>query len=134
RHVASNQEISAGPLSTIIFENLSVYHGYSIIPFPGRQSRSDYRCIFGHRQRMCGDAGAGKVSTGYNWTQCRGAERDRWVMHEAGLAQDKILQVAGDLSNDEDCKRIVDSTVSKFGRIDILVNNAGILVPGPLEP
>nr|XP_027224883.1 LOW QUALITY PROTEIN: uncharacterized protein LOC113817085 [Penaeus vannamei] len=36
-------------------------------------------------------------------------------------------QVAGDLSNDEDCKRIVDSTVSKFGRIDILVNNAANL-------
>ncbi|XP_037799707.1 uncharacterized oxidoreductase TM_0325-like isoform X2 [Penaeus monodon] len=55
------------------------------------------------------------------------------LCQEAGLAQDKILQVAGDLSNDEDCKRIVDSTISQFGRIDILVNNAGILVPGNLE-
>ncbi|XP_042862207.1 uncharacterized oxidoreductase TM_0325-like, partial [Penaeus japonicus] len=55
------------------------------------------------------------------------------LCQEAGLAQDKILEVAGDISNDEDCKRIVDSTVSQFGHLDILVNNAGILVPGNME-
>jgi dihydroanticapsin dehydrogenase len=33
----------------------------------------------------------------------------------------------GDIRNSKDVKRIVKSTIRKFGRIDILVNNAGIL-------
>ena len=31
-----------------------------------------------------------------------------------------------DVSNDQDCKRFIDSTIKTFGGIDILVNNAGI--------
>ncbi len=29
------------------------------------------------------------------------------------------------MTNDDDCKRIVETTANHFGRIDILVNNAG---------
>ncbi|XP_054166124.1 3-oxoacyl-[acyl-carrier-protein] reductase FabG-like [Oppia nitens] len=35
------------------------------------------------------------------------------------------LEVVGDLTNDEDIKRLVETTVQHFGRLDILVNNAG---------
>jgi 3-oxoacyl-[acyl-carrier protein] reductase len=35
------------------------------------------------------------------------------------------LLAQGDVSNDEDCRRIVKQTVDKWGRVDMLVNNAG---------
>jgi len=31
-----------------------------------------------------------------------------------------------DVSNEQDCKRFIDSTIKTFGNIDILINNAGI--------
>ncbi|XP_054167738.1 uncharacterized protein LOC128965109 isoform X2 [Oppia nitens] len=36
------------------------------------------------------------------------------------------LEVVGDLTNDEDCNRLIETTVQTYGKIDILVNNAGI--------
>lgn len=35
------------------------------------------------------------------------------------------LEIVADVSKEEDCKRIIDLTIQKFGRLDILVNNAG---------
>jgi 3-hydroxybutyrate dehydrogenase len=40
-------------------------------------------------------------------------------------AGDALLFIAGDAKRREDCERVVDETVEKFGRIDIMVNNAG---------
>jgi len=37
-----------------------------------------------------------------------------------------VLCVKCDVSNEQDCKNLVDATVEKFGGIDILVNNAGL--------
>jgi short-subunit dehydrogenase len=34
--------------------------------------------------------------------------------------------MACDVSNEEDCRRFIDSTIETFGGIDILINNAGI--------
>ncbi len=34
--------------------------------------------------------------------------------------------VAADVSNEQDCKNFIDSTIKTFGGIDILINNAGI--------
>lgn len=42
------------------------------------------------------------------------------------------LPVAGDVSQFEDCQRMVDEAVQVFGRLDAIVNNAGIL--GPIAP
>jgi NAD(P)-dependent dehydrogenase (short-subunit alcohol dehydrogenase family) len=36
----------------------------------------------------------------------------------------KALKVRADLSRDEECKRLVDEVVGRFGRVDIVVNNA----------
>ncbi|XP_068227546.1 cyclohexanol dehydrogenase-like [Palaemon carinicauda] len=52
---------------------------------------------------------------------------------EAGLLANKVLAVPGDLSKDEDCKRIVSATIDHFQKLNILINNAGILVRGSLE-
>jgi short-subunit dehydrogenase len=35
-----------------------------------------------------------------------------------------------DVSNEQDCKRFIDSTIKTFGGIDILINNAGINIRG----
>ena len=45
----------------------------------------------------------------------------------------RALSVATDVSQPEDCRRLVEAAVAAFGRIDILVNNAGIARGGPLE-
>ena len=47
-----------------------------------------------------------------------------------GLGIDYLVS---DVSKEEDCKRVVDNTVNKYGRIDILFNNAGILYKGLLH-
>ncbi|MFN2395633.1 MAG: SDR family oxidoreductase [Bacteroidales bacterium] len=39
---------------------------------------------------------------------------------------EKYLLVGTDVSIEEDCKRLTDNTIARFGRIDILINNAGI--------
>jgi short-subunit dehydrogenase len=44
-----------------------------------------------------------------------------------------VLAVVGDVSNPEDCKKIITSTVKHFGRIDILINNAGLAAKGSVE-
>ncbi|MFW6268198.1 MAG: SDR family oxidoreductase, partial [Marinilabiliaceae bacterium] len=38
----------------------------------------------------------------------------------------EVLVTPTDVSREEDCKKLVDKTIERFGKIDILVNNAGI--------
>jgi 3-oxoacyl-[acyl-carrier protein] reductase len=38
----------------------------------------------------------------------------------------EVLLLQADVSNPEECRKIVASTIEKFGRIDLLVNNAGV--------
>jgi len=42
------------------------------------------------------------------------------------LPNSEILCVQTDVALESDCKRLIDITLEKFGRIDILINNAGI--------
>nr|MDO8111623.1 glucose 1-dehydrogenase [Candidatus Sigynarchaeota archaeon] len=41
--------------------------------------------------------------------------------------------VQGDISKEEDAKKIIDETAKKYGKLDILFNNAGIVIPGKLD-
>jgi NAD(P)-dependent dehydrogenase (short-subunit alcohol dehydrogenase family) len=41
----------------------------------------------------------------------------------------RALTVTGDISRDEDCQSIIDSTIQTYGRIDALINNAGVIEP-----
>ena len=41
--------------------------------------------------------------------------------------------VAADLAKPEECERLVNEAITRYGRIDVLVNNAGIIDVGPIE-
>src|SRR3972149_9904249 len=43
-----------------------------------------------------------------------------------------VIPVAGDVTREEDVRRVVDATLQRFGAIDILVSNAAGPRPGPL--
>lgn len=43
------------------------------------------------------------------------------------------LIVKAELTNDEDVKRVISTTIEKFGRIDVLVNNAGVGICGSIR-
>ena len=56
--------------------------------------------------------------------------RDEKRLHDAiadlPKQENQVLAIVADVSIEADCKRIMDETLNKFGRIDILINNAGI--------
>lgn len=41
----------------------------------------------------------------------------------------RALVIPGDVSRLDDCRRIVEETIERFGRLDALINNAGVLRP-----
>ncbi len=38
-----------------------------------------------------------------------------------------VIGIQGDVSKEDDCKKLIESATQNFGRLDILVNNAGIM-------
>jgi 3-oxoacyl-[acyl-carrier protein] reductase len=55
----------------------------------------------------------------------RGAEALQQVEQELGNRGATTLAVATDVSTEDGCRRLVDATLERFGRVDILVNNVG---------
>ncbi len=51
---------------------------------------------------------------------------DRLHELEQQLKNTEIESVQADVSNEEDCKKIIDQAIARFGQIDVLINNAGI--------
>ena len=43
------------------------------------------------------------------------------------------LLIPADLVQEEDCTKIIQDTVNKYGKLDVLVNNAGVLEMGSIE-
>jgi NAD(P)-dependent dehydrogenase (short-subunit alcohol dehydrogenase family) len=43
----------------------------------------------------------------------------------------RCVAVPADVSNPDDCKRVVDATVDQLGQVDVLVNNAGVATAVP---
>jgi NAD(P)-dependent dehydrogenase (short-subunit alcohol dehydrogenase family) len=38
----------------------------------------------------------------------------------------RCIAIPADVSNPEDCQRVVDTTVAQLGKVDVLINNAGV--------
>jgi len=45
----------------------------------------------------------------------------------------RAVGIAADVSNPEDCSRLVQETADAFGRLDVLVNNAGVGILASIE-
>lgn len=67
-----------------------------------------------------GRKGAKVVISARHLDKLHAAEQE---INAAGI---ECFGVQGDVSIESDCKKIIDQTMEKFGRIDILINNAGI--------
>lgn len=50
----------------------------------------------------------------------------------AAVHADRMIAVAGDVSDPVSIERLFEMTESRFGRCDVLVNNAGMIAPAPL--
>lgn len=63
-----------------------------------------------------------------------GRNKDR-LQETANQCDDSAntLQIQADVGEEEDCKKIVQQTVEKFGQLDVLINNAGVLEMGSIE-
>jgi short-subunit dehydrogenase len=63
----------------------------------------------------------------------RRQERLDALARELDPSGGNVFAVAADITRDTDRRRLVDSTMQRFGRIDALVNNAGFGTRGPVE-
>jgi NAD(P)-dependent dehydrogenase (short-subunit alcohol dehydrogenase family) len=77
-------------------------------------------------------AALGFIKEGASVVVCaRGREAlDETVAAVGASARERIAAVSADLTDLAAIRRVVDKTISEFGRIDILVNNAGSARPG----
>ena len=73
------------------------------------------------------EEGANLVITG------RRAELGQRLEHAIREAGGHCVFVEADHSQPDDCSRVVERTLSEFGRVDILFNNAGIVTSGNAE-
>ncbi|WP_193553972.1 SDR family oxidoreductase [Rufibacter latericius] len=56
----------------------------------------------------------------------RSTQKLQEVGQELKAAGVGYLAVTGDVSKEEDCRRLIEETVARFGKIDVMLNNAGI--------
>ena len=73
------------------------------------------------------EEGAGVVITG------RRAELGRRLENEMRERGARCVFVQADHTRADDCARVVEQTLTEFGRVDILFNNAGIVTGGTAE-
>ncbi|WCJ36295.1 11-beta-hydroxysteroid dehydrogenase [Euphorbia peplus] len=65
------------------------------------------------------------------------ARRDKSLREVVYIAEElgspDVLMILADVQKPEDCQRMIDETISHFGRLDHLVNNAGLSAVSLLE-
>ena len=55
-----------------------------------------------------------------------GRNQDKLYNLQVQYSNELLHAVVADVSNEQDCRRFIDSTINTFGGIDVLINNAGI--------
>jgi short-subunit dehydrogenase len=63
----------------------------------------------------------------------RRAERLEQVAMECHQAGGEVLAVPTDVSDEAQCKILIEKTIEKFGRLDLLINNAGLAATALFE-
>ena len=63
----------------------------------------------------------------------RREEKLKAIGKEMMIAGYEILTVRADVSNEEDCQKLISETINKYKVIDVLINNAGISMRATLE-
>lgn len=56
-----------------------------------------------------------------------------WARQELARGGADVSPILCDVTNQEECARLIEATINIFGRVDALVNNAGVITVGPLE-
>jgi len=56
------------------------------------------------------------------------ASEEHWksLVEEANAGADKLIAVAGDISQQETAQKLIEETVRVFGGLDVFVSNAGV--------
>ena len=68
------------------------------------------------------------------WNVVVAARRlDRLEVLEEKYGKDTILSVKTDVTQESDCKNLIEKTIERFGKIDVLINNAGISMRASIE-
>ena len=75
-----------------------------------------------HLATLAADEGAKLVVSARTADKLDSAERD---VASLGLGTE-VLKVPTDISRREDCRRLVDAAIARFGRVDVLINSAYI--------
>lgn len=57
----------------------------------------------------------------------RNAKRAEEVLSKKSSAKNNVIYINADVRKAEDCARVVDETIQRFGKINILFNNAGVI-------
>lgn len=55
------------------------------------------------------------------------------ILEELALKMKNAFVIQADLSEEEDCRKMIDLTLSHYGRIDILINNAASIIVSSSE-
>ncbi len=78
---------------------------------------------------------AGLASAGANvvLTSRNEAEVTAAAAEVAAQFGQQAIGIQADVSEPDDCQRVVERTCDAFGKVDILINNAGINIRGPIE-
>jgi len=58
-------------------------------------------------------------------SRLRRASAPRSKPSQKRFGEARVLSLVADVTQEDDCAKVVDATVKRFGRLDILVNNAG---------